>query len=789
MASPRREGSELDSKESKEQETDVHLTEEDKLKSNEEKILYGLNSSPESPARKSLHAPYATSLLPSYSRPPKDAVTIHRPNTKRQGVINIRSFTPLDTFDRAPKLKVFQQMKKADAGASPSLPSRSNSNKRKPDENGELEIKKRHDSSSSPQRLLSHENRNNNTLNTIDIDNDTDETQVQSPSKLSIKPKPSYANFTEHSLKLNLVEFGKFSSFKSDKQVTVITKPKRIESELAIRGSDEKVSEILRFQSPQLYKLVYCLESLDVIIRLKSRHTLKNIDATSDSVHIRADSTEIELIQFAQNVEDIFQKTETMGATSMNIMLGNMGYTTTTGEVVSKYFQHPKQKYGSPQKDHFGMSSPSYDQKNSSLEKSSPSNSKTVTSDNFNTTWQNNESDYKRVTRSASGTRRKLIDETKEFDLTQSDKNDTTVKSNRPKLHLGTPLRYSFNKKTVVVNEDDFSRLDDGEFLNDTIIDFYLKYVFNRLQTRNPEIASKTYIYNTFFFNRLTQRVNGVKGSFENVKKWTSKVDIFEKKYIIMPIHERAHWYVAIICNLCNIDKSKESIVSDQKPTTIDDDGNLSLSPLRRSSFRRDALTPEDPIIFVFDSLKLKHNTIFRPLRDYLVAEAMDKRGYSLEGSQIKSKYGYAPTQPNYCDCGVYVAHYVETFLEKPEAFLPLLVDGQNDKKLVMEQLDKLWNTDKLHEKRLYMQKLIIDLKREAESRSEETSCTSDHSTDSPMKEDNTVVSPGISEACNNSFSGDDDSEAISEIPLTGTVSTSKSTAESTELEHMDLRE
>lgn len=32
------------------------------------------------------------------------------------------------------------------------------------------------------------------------------------------------------------------------------------------------------------------------------------------------------------------------------------------------------------------------------------------------------------------------------------------------------------------------------------------------------------------------------------VKSWTKKVDIFEKDYLVIPINERAHWFLAIVC-------------------------------------------------------------------------------------------------------------------------------------------------------------------------------------------------------------------------------------------------
>ena len=34
----------------------------------------------------------------------------------------------------------------------------------------------------------------------------------------------------------------------------------------------------------------------------------------------------------------------------------------------------------------------------------------------------------------------------------------------------------------------------------------------------------------------------------DRVKRWTRKVNIFEKDFIVIPINENYHWYLAIIC-------------------------------------------------------------------------------------------------------------------------------------------------------------------------------------------------------------------------------------------------
>ncbi|KAK2179369.1 hypothetical protein NP493_494g02030 [Ridgeia piscesae] len=109
----------------------------------------------------------------------------------------------------------------------------------------------------------------------------------------------------------------------------------------------------------------------------------------------------------------------------------------------------------------------------------------------------------------------------------------------------------------TVTNEDLFC-LNEGEFLNDVIIDFYLKFIF--IEHLSKEDQARTHIFSSFFYRRLTQkhRKNSMVDEDPNmslperrharVKTWSRHVDLFDKDVIIVPINESAHWYLAIIC-------------------------------------------------------------------------------------------------------------------------------------------------------------------------------------------------------------------------------------------------
>ncbi|XP_043962953.1 sentrin-specific protease 6 [Gambusia affinis] len=110
-------------------------------------------------------------------------------------------------------------------------------------------------------------------------------------------------------------------------------------------------------------------------------------------------------------------------------------------------------------------------------------------------------------------------------------------------------------KGGISVTNEDLHCLNDGEFLNDVIIDFYLKYlVLERLK----KDAHRIHVFSSFFYKRLNQRERRSgpdtvnlpiqKRKHNRVKTWTRQVDLFQKDFIFVPINESAHWYLAVIC-------------------------------------------------------------------------------------------------------------------------------------------------------------------------------------------------------------------------------------------------
>ena len=125
----------------------------------------------------------------------------------------------------------------------------------------------------------------------------------------------------------------------------------------------------------------------------------------------------------------------------------------------------------------------------------------------------------------------------------------------------------------IPITNLDVACLDEGTYLNDIIIDFYLKYVWENVMT--SEQREKTYVFNSYFYKRLTQKTSpkaSPASMHAQVKKWTRNVDIFKKDFIIIPVNEHSHWYLVAVCFPGLMNDSKVEELNEQEDEEEDDD-------------------------------------------------------------------------------------------------------------------------------------------------------------------------------------------------------------------------
>lgn len=137
--------------------------------------------------------------------------------------------------------------------------------------------------------------------------------------------------------------------------------------------------------------------------------------------------------------------------------------------------------------------------------------------------------------------------------------------------------------RRVTVDFSDLERLDEGSFLNDTVISFGMRKIEEEM---DPEKRAQVHFFNSFFYTSLTIK-NGKKTfNYEGVKKWTKNKDIFNLPYVVVPINIDLHWFVAIICNLDKIERKPPSL----KDISEDEQGPISVG--EGPKLRQTTLTP-----------------------------------------------------------------------------------------------------------------------------------------------------------------------------------------------------
>ncbi|XP_067157157.1 sentrin-specific protease 7 isoform X7 [Apteryx mantelli] len=270
------------------------------------------------------------------------------------------------------------------------------------------------------------------------------------------------------------------------------------------------------------------------------------------------------------------------------------------------------------------------------------------------------------------------------------------------------------------VTREDLECLEYGEFLNDVIIDFYLKYLL--LEKAPKHLADRTHIFSSFFYKCLTRteknsegdpKVTAAQRRHKRVRTWTRHINIFSKDYIFVPVNEESHWYIAVICfpwleeavyeecpnqtslyhqlQQSPLQSEKESQSTrtssvlafpnnckdeemDANRSLFSKGGNhvaavlhLDISKNSPSNSRRQIC--KRPCILILDSLKAGslQNTV-QVLREYLEAEWEAKRKTHREFSKstMIDFCPRVPKQDNSSDCGVYLLQYVESFFQNP---------------------------------------------------------------------------------------------------------------------------
>ena len=104
----------------------------------------------------------------------------------------------------------------------------------------------------------------------------------------------------------------------------------------------------------------------------------------------------------------------------------------------------------------------------------------------------------------------------------------------------------------------DRDRLEPGEWLNDCMIDLWLRWI-----SKDQHLTGDNSCH---FFTSLFYTMLSTKGP-DSVAKWSAakQLNVFEKRYIFIPVNESLHWSLAVVVNPGEIvRKHEEKEVSKQ---------------------------------------------------------------------------------------------------------------------------------------------------------------------------------------------------------------------------------
>ncbi|XP_062159325.1 ubiquitin-like-specific protease 1D [Alnus glutinosa] len=182
-------------------------------------------------------------------------------------------------------------------------------------------------------------------------------------------------------------------------------------------------------------------------------------------------------------------------------------------------------------------------------------------------------------------------------------------------------------------------------FLTSTIMNFYIRYIQQQASPTNRAICDY-HFFNTYFFKKLKEAVS-YKGDdketfFVKFRRWWKGVNIFQKAYVLIPIHEDLHWSLVIICI----------------PDKEDESG---------------------PIILHLDSLRLHSSrSIFQKIKCFLKEEwnylsqevtpsdlPIADHIWKHLPRRINENVIAVPQQKNDSDCGLFVLFFMERFIEE----------------------------------------------------------------------------------------------------------------------------
>ncbi len=259
----------------------------------------------------------------------------------------------------------------------------------------------------------------------------------------------------------------------------------------------------------------------------------------------------------------------------------------------------------------------------------------------------------------------------------------------------------------IRITSEDLKRLRNHQYLNDSLIDFYVKYLEQCRKSKSSSVRNEAscLFFSSFFFGRL-RRTNPV--DYDGVKRWTNNVDLFEKKFVFVPMCDSYHWSLIIVANLPNLD-SLINLELEEAVEAAEDMGEA-----RPKIIYMDSLDPKRGRQFGSSMIQYLcrewiHRKVDNPNKDGDDDDdELYEKMYRKLTKIIKVEKPHVPMQSNEYDCGLYVLNNIACFLEESNGMREeVLAFGSQSKKI------KAWYTHSdIHKLRDNMMHLICEMEK-----------------------------------------------------------------------------
>jgi hypothetical protein len=195
----------------------------------------------------------------------------------------------------------------------------------------------------------------------------------------------------------------------------------------------------------------------------------------------------------------------------------------------------------------------------------------------------------------------------------------------------------------ITITHADLNRLNEGEFLNDNLIDLYLQFLCQEIDTKMYHLFPAT------FYPLLKKDVKRVSRRVPHLGN-----KIFDKDFLFIPVNNNLHWTLIVVCY---------------------------------PGF-------QDRCIMYCDSMGSYSGNVALTgvVQEYLAERWRLENDGQEEPPTFKHCDALLPRQPNSCDCGVFVLQYVDAILAKAKGLFPENLPIQDENLFPIEVISQKRN-------------------------------------------------------------------------------------------------